>query len=71
MDGCRSVCVSQSTDWFSRTSWGNSGPQNGIYWLKFVGEVFGASHGAGRGDPGCTFMYKVSLINQLCEEFIV
>jgi len=41
---------------------GNSGMKDGIYWCKFVGEVYGAQHGANRGDPGCTEMYKATTL---------
>lgn len=34
---------------FTRCRWGTTGPKDGIYWVKFVGEVFHASHGPNRG----------------------
>jgi len=39
--------------WMDVDRWGNAGGVDGIYWCKFVGEVFGERHGDDRGDPGC------------------
>jgi len=38
---------------------GNSGAKDGIYWCKFVGQVFNKGHGDYVGDPGCADLYKV------------
>jgi len=39
--------------------------KDGIYWCKFVGEVFGMQHGPNRGDPGCQRMYKAPILMKL------
>jgi hypothetical protein len=39
--------------WFDIDTTGNAGGLDGIYWCKFVGEVWGSQHGPYHGDPGC------------------
>lgn len=51
--------------WMDVDRWGNSGGLDSIYWCKFVGEVYGDSHGAVRtGDPACRYPNDVGTLKE-------